>query len=104
MSAPDDIRDQLVALNSRFEEHVEKEERMWHEAFPNGDMTGHRLAHEQMIVAAKEQARFWSELRLDLAKKSIWVLLAVLVTLVAAGGWTWVLAKLAGAPVVLGEP
>lgn len=104
MSAIEEIRDQLGALEQRFDDHVTKEEAMWHEAFPNGDMAGHRLAHEAMISAANEQARFWSELRLDLAKKGIWALLLIIATLVAAGGWTWVLTKLASAPVAMGRP
>ncbi len=47
------------------------------DAYPFGDVHGHRKAHEAMIEAAQAQAKFYNELRIDLAKKGLWTLLAV---------------------------
>lgn len=53
-------------------------------AFPDGPVA-HRSAHEAMIKAAAAQEKFWSELRLDVAKKGLWGLLVILVGLILAG-------------------
>jgi len=50
------------------------------QAFPNG-LEGHREAHEQMIRAAKAEEDFWHDLKLDIAKKSIWGILHILFVL-----------------------
>lgn len=61
-----------------------------HDAFPRDesggtDFSGHREAHEEAIKAAKAQAKFWEELRLDIAKKGVWALLVILVGLTITG-------------------
>jgi len=61
-----------------------------HGGFPRNedgdtDFMGHREAHEQMIKAAKAQAEFWNELKLDVAKKGVWGILIILVGLVITG-------------------
>jgi len=53
-------------------------------AFPEGPIA-HRLAHEAQIRAAKAEERFWTELKLDLAKKGVWGLLVIIVGLVVIG-------------------
>lgn len=49
------------------------------------DIDGHRRYHEAMIEAAKEQAQFWRELKLDIAKKGAWGLLIIVLGLVVVG-------------------
>lgn len=54
------------------------------EAFPDGP-TAHRLAHQAMIDAAKQEAEFWRGLKVEIAKKSIWGILQILSILVLGG-------------------
>lgn len=49
------------------------------------DFVGHRSAHEAMIRSAQAQTEFWQELKLDVAKKGVIGLLAVIVGLILAG-------------------
>ena len=53
-------------------------------AFPDGP-DSHRLAHKAMIDAANAEHEFWSGLKADVAKKSIWGILQVLTFLAIAG-------------------
>lgn len=54
-------------------------------AFPNNDPVGHRAAHQKMIDAAIAQEKFWTELKLELAKKGLIAIIVLLFGLVAAG-------------------
>lgn len=54
-------------------------------AFPNEDPLKHRLYHEAVMRAAEAQEKFWNELRLDIAKKSAWGVMILLVGLLLAG-------------------
>jgi hypothetical protein len=49
------------------------------------DFEGHRKFHEEKIRAAKAEAEFWSELKLEIAKKGLWSLLVVICGLVVVG-------------------
>lgn len=49
------------------------------------DFDGHRRYHEAMIRAAEAQSKFWSELRLDIAKKGVWALLIIICGLLVVG-------------------
>jgi len=51
-------------------------------AFPAGDVHAHRAAHEQMMKAAAAEQAFWDDLKKDIAKKSIWGILQILLLLV----------------------
>lgn len=64
-------------------------------AFPDGTEK-HRIAHEQMIKAAQAEETFWRDLKSEIARKSIWGILHILIILVAAG----LGAKLLGVPVI----
>lgn len=44
-------------------------------AFPGGDWDGHRRYHETLIAKAEARARFYLDLRSDLAKKGLWVVI-----------------------------
>lgn len=52
------------------------------DAFPAGDVHAHRMAHEQMMKAAAAEQAFWDDLKKDIAKKSIWGILQILILLV----------------------
>ena len=54
------------------------------EAFPDG-APAHKAAHQAMIDAARQEAEFWRGLKVEIAKKSIWGILQILVVLVLAG-------------------
>ena len=76
-------------IESRLDEILSEIKKI-HGGFPRNDMgetdfSGHREAHEEMIKAARAQAEFWNELKLDVAKKGIWGILIVVVGLIVAG-------------------
>ncbi len=59
-------------------------------AFPRNedgtaDFEGHKRFHESKIRAAEAEARFWEELKLDIAKKGTWGLLIILLGLLILG-------------------
>lgn len=54
-------------------------------AFPGGDVIEHCKFHEAAIAAKKAEERFWTELKLDLAKKGAWALLFILAGLIVLG-------------------
>lgn len=77
--------DVALAIHAKEEsEHVERMIASILKAFPDG-LDNHRMAHEQMIAAAKAEETFWRELKTDVAKKSIWGILQVLCFLAVAG-------------------
>lgn len=51
----------------------------------NIDFGGHRRYHEAMIESAKEQAQFWKDLRLDIAKKGTLFLIVTVCGLLVLG-------------------
>lgn len=67
----------VEALDTKLSEHIRREEQQRMDAYPFGDVHGHRKAHEAMMEAAQAQAKFYNELRIDLAKKGLWTLLAI---------------------------
>lgn len=59
-------------------------------AFPKSsigeiDYMGHREYHEHVIESARQQEKFWMELRGDLARKGAWAVILVVMGLVAHG-------------------
>lgn len=46
--------------------------------FPDSDPDGHRRAHEALIRKAEARAKFYEDLRGELAKKGLWALLVLL--------------------------
>lgn len=46
-----------------------------HKAFPGGDWDGHRRYHESLITKAEARTKFYLDLRSDLAKKGLWVVI-----------------------------
>lgn len=49
------------------------------------DFEGHRRFHEEKIRAAKAEAEFWRDLKLEIAKKGVWSLLVIICGLVVVG-------------------
>lgn len=49
------------------------------------DFDGHRKFHEEKLRAARAEAEFWSELKLEIAKKGVWSLLVIVCGLVVVG-------------------
>lgn len=74
------IADHEVVERQNLREEIEQVLR----AFPDG-IDGHRAAHERMMKAAEAEEQFWRGLREDVAKKSIWGVLQVLLFLAVAG-------------------
>lgn len=54
------------------------------DAFPDGPVK-HREVHEAMIAASNAEAIFWTELKLDVAKKGTWGILVIILGLLLAG-------------------
>lgn len=76
-------------LDRRFDE-ILTELRKINGAFAKGpdgavDFDGHRRYHESMIAAATAQEQFWSELKLEIAKKGVWGLLVIICGLILVG-------------------
>lgn len=46
--------------------------------FPDGDWDGHRRYHEAVIQKMEARAKFYEDLRGELAKKGVWALIALL--------------------------
>ena len=80
--------DKLESFYDEFREHRIEEQERWEKvlsAFPNEDPLKHRLYHEAVMRAAEAQEKFWNELRLDVAKKSAWGVMILLIGLLLAG-------------------
>lgn len=76
-------------IDRRFDE-VMQELKKIHGAFASNDdgttdFEGHRRFHEEKLKAAKAEAEFWAELKLEIAKKGIWSLLVIVCGLVVIG-------------------
>ena len=76
-------------IDRRFDE-VMAELRKIHGAFASNDdgstdFDGHRRFHEEKLRAARAEAEFWAELKLEIAKKGIWSLLVIICGLVVVG-------------------
>ena len=76
-------------LDRRFDE-VMAELKKIHGAFASNDdgstdFDGHRRFHEEKLRAAKAEAEFWAELKMEIAKKGIWSLLVIVCGLVVVG-------------------
>ena len=49
------------------------------------DFDGHRRFHEEKMRAARAETEFWSELKLEVAKKGVWSLLIIVCGLIVVG-------------------
>ena len=70
------IHDSQIALDKKLTDHMHDEPiqlgeeigRLLNMCFPNGDPSGHKLAHEVWIQKAEESRDFWRTMRKELAK------------------------------------
>jgi hypothetical protein len=91
----DETENKMSEQKRRFDDHLDPEDleiksvlkavHSIHNAFPDGDLEGHCKYHEAVIAAKKAEEKFWTELKLDLAKKGSWGLLIILIGLVMSG-------------------
>lgn len=73
--------DEMPKIRCMVYEAVTEAKGVMLEAFPAGDLHAHRAAHEQMMRSAQAEQAFWDELKKDVAKKSIWGILHILLLL-----------------------
>lgn len=87
----------LDDLTSALRDHAEQERRYVTEmigafasdAFPEGP-TKHKEYHQAKINSALAEEKFWSELKLDLAKKGLWGIITILAGMTILGFGAWV--------------
>jgi len=89
MSNLEEIRKDLEHIESMLVT-LDKDLRKLSKAFPRTslgevDADGHRHYHEQMIRAAREQEKFWIELRADLTKKGLTAIMLIVAGLIVTG-------------------
>lgn len=72
--------DEMPKIKALLEESISNAKKELLYAFPDG-VENHREAHARMIAAAKAEEAFWSDLKIDVAKKSIWGILHILTIL-----------------------
>ena len=73
------MQQQLIALDDKLTAHMMSEpeevaqviEARMKSAFPNGDLDGHRVAHEAAIQAALDRAEFWKKLLFEVTKYGV---------------------------------
>jgi hypothetical protein len=73
-------KDEMPRLKEMIEGAINSAKNELLHAFPDG-IEHHREAHERMIAAAKAEEMFWHDLKIDIARKSIWGILHILVLL-----------------------
>ncbi|MFV0680674.1 MAG: hypothetical protein ACK5NW_10390 [Ottowia sp.] len=75
-------------------EYMDAREMMMREwvrgGFVDGNLETHRLAHEAMILAAKEQRELWMDIRKKLATGGVTALLGGLATAIIISATVWV--------------
>ena len=69
--------DEMPRIKEMIEEAIGGAKSQLLHAFPDG-IENHREAHQRMIAAAKAEEAFWKDLKLDIARKSIWGILHIL--------------------------
>lgn len=93
--------DQRVEFHlDKFAEKIQLQSDMQHNrlceliesAFPGGDASAHRQAHEDMIRWVRARRRFFEEITFHLAKGGVWgVIILMLIAL-----WNWVKSNING--------
>lgn len=72
--------DEMPKIKAMLEDAIVGAKKELLHAFPDG-IQNHREAHERMIAAARAEEAFWRDLKIDVAKKSIWGILHILAVL-----------------------
>jgi len=84
------VHDELAEHEAREAKFIAEQIDKVMAAFPNKDLEGHCDFHQAKIDAAKAEEKFWSELKLDLAKKGLWGIITVLAGMIVLGFGAWV--------------
>lgn len=75
-----------AALRQHFDKRFDELEKMLRSAFPDGDLDGHRRAHQTVIAAAADRATLWKSVREKTISGSIWAGIVLL----AAALWEYI--------------
>ena len=84
------VHDELYDHEARETKFISEQIAKVMAAFPNHDLDGHCDFHQAKIDSAKAEEKFWSELKLDLAKKGLWGIVTVLAGMIVLGFSAWV--------------
>ena len=76
----------LAEIKEHFDGRLDAQEKMLRSAFPDGDLDGHRRAHETVIASAADMATLWKSVREKTISGSIWAGIVLL----AAALWEYV--------------
>ncbi len=74
-----EIHKDVKALDAKLETHMVNEthelaaeiSKLMSAAFPNGDPTGHRAAHEAWLHKTQASAQFWEKMRFELSRAGL---------------------------------
>ena len=80
------IQSYQAALRQHFDKRFDELEKMLRSAFPDGDLDGHRRAHQTVIAAAADRATLWKSVREKTISGSIWAGIVLL----AAALWEYI--------------
>jgi hypothetical protein len=72
----DDLRGLIEAHMAQSQERHAVLMSRFDDAFPHGDVHGHREAHEAMIAREKADTEFWTKLKYELTSKGLLIFLA----------------------------
>lgn len=80
------IQEYQASLRQHFDKRFDELEKMLRSAFPDGDLDGHRRAHQTVIAAAADRATLWKSVREKTISGSIWSGIVLL----AAALWEYI--------------
>ena len=72
------IESYQAVIRQHFDERFDSLEKTLKSAFPNGDLEGHRRAHETVIAMADDRARLWKTVLEKTISGSIWAAVVLL--------------------------
>lgn len=75
MESIEELKSTVGKIDSVLHQHIIDETNLCVSAFPNGDMEGHRRSHEARIKEAEERAEFWSTMRKEAGKLTVYAFL-----------------------------
>ena len=76
----------LNEVKTHFDARFDEQNKALKSAFPDGDLDGHRRAHETVIAAAADRSTLWKAVREKTISGSIWAGIVLL----AAALWEYI--------------
>ena len=76
----------LAEIKAHFDARFDEQAKVLRSAFPDGDLDGHRRAHQTVIAAAADRATLWKSVREKTISGSIWAGIVLL----AAALWEYI--------------